>query len=68
MRMDRLPEAIHHLNLAVRQKPQSIKARLAFGQALARARRPAEAEMQWREILRLDPDNASAQTQLNTLH
>jgi hypothetical protein len=24
--------------------------------------------MQWREILRLDPDNASAQTQLNTLH
>jgi Flp pilus assembly protein TadD len=52
----------------VRQTPQSIKARLAFGQALARARRPAEAEMQWREILRLDPDNASAQTQLNTLH
>ena len=68
LRMDRLPEAIHHLNLAVRQKPQSIKARLAFGQGLARARRPAEAEMQWREILRLDPDNASAQTQLNTLH
>ncbi len=66
-RTDRLPEAIHHLDLAVRQKPQSVEARLAFGKALARAQRPAEAAGQWREILRLDPNNAPARNQLNNL-
>jgi tetratricopeptide (TPR) repeat protein len=67
LRMDRLPDAIRHLNLAVRQRPDSIEARLAFGQALAQARRPAEAEKQWREILRLDPHNAPAQAKLDAL-
>ncbi len=67
VRMDSLREAIHHLELAVRQKPRSLEARLAFGQALARANRPADAEKQALEILRLDPNNAPARALLNTL-
>ena len=53
-------EAIRHLKWAVWQKPGSIEARLALGQALAVERHPAEAEKQWREVLRLDPNNATA--------
>ena len=53
-------EAILHLKRAVWQKPGSIEARLALGQALAVERHPAEAQKQWREVLRLDPTNATA--------
>jgi tetratricopeptide (TPR) repeat protein len=67
LRMDCLPEGIHHLELAVRQKPRSIEGRLAFGQALARANRPAAAEKQVLQILRLDPNNAPARALLDTL-
>ena len=67
LQMDCLPEGIHHLELAVRQKPRSIESRLAYGQALARANRPAEAQKQVLQILRLDPNNAPAQALLDTL-
>ena len=67
LRMDFLRDGIRHLELAARQKPSSIEGRLALGQALARANRPADAEKQALEILRLDPDNAPARALLNTL-
>ena len=67
LRMDRLPEAIHHLGLTADQKPQSLEPRLALSQALARAHRLPEAETELREVLRVDPNNASAQTQLREL-
>jgi tetratricopeptide (TPR) repeat protein len=62
-----LPEAIHHLNLAARQRPRSIDARLALGVALARDLQPIAAEKQFREVLRLDPGNVHAQDQLRAL-
>jgi tetratricopeptide (TPR) repeat protein len=67
LRMDSLRDGIRHLQLAVRQKPRSIECRLALGQVLARANRPADAEKQCLEILRLDPNNAPARALLNTL-
>jgi len=67
LQMDSLPAAIHHLELAVRQKPRSLEDRLALAQALARANRPAEARKQALQVLRLDPNNAPAQTLLDTL-
>ena len=66
LQMGSLREAIRHLELAVRQKPRSVETRLALGQALARANRPADAEKQALEILRLDPNNAPARALLNT--
>jgi Flp pilus assembly protein TadD len=51
----------------VRQKPRSIETCLALGQALARAQRPADAERQARQVLRLDPGNAPARALLDTL-
>jgi len=67
LRMNSLREGIRHLQLAVRQKPRSIDGRLALGQVLARANRPADAEKQCLEVLRLDPNNAPARALLNTL-
>jgi Flp pilus assembly protein TadD len=67
LRLNRLAEAVQHLGLAVRQKPASIEVRLAFGQALARTGRSADAEKQLQEVLRLDPNNASALSQLKSL-
>ncbi len=67
LRMGSLREAIHHLKQAVRQKASSIDARLTLCQALARAKRPAEAQKQALEILRLDPNNAPARALLESL-
>jgi tetratricopeptide (TPR) repeat protein len=67
LQMGRLPEAMRHLKLAARQKPASVEVRLALGQVFARAQRPVDAEEQWREVLRLDPNNITAQAQLREL-
>jgi tetratricopeptide (TPR) repeat protein len=67
LQMDRLPEAIHQLGLAVRQKPRSIGTRLTLSQAFIRANRQGDAEKELREVLRLDPGNATAQEQLKAL-
>jgi tetratricopeptide (TPR) repeat protein len=67
LRLDQVPEAIRNLEILVRQKPFSVEARLALSEALMRARRRSDAESQIREVLRQDPDNASAQAQLQAL-
>jgi len=65
--MERLPEAIQHLGLAVRQKPRSIGSHLTLSQAFIRANRQGDADQQLHEVLRLDPANVQAQEQLKTL-
>lgn len=64
---DRVPEAIHHLKILVRQKPLSVEGHLALGKALARSGQRADAESQLREVLRLDPNNTSAHEQLQNI-
>jgi tetratricopeptide (TPR) repeat protein len=60
-------QALRHLKLALRQKPGAIEARLALAQALAQAGNKSGAEMQVRQILRLDPNNPSARRYLGEL-
>ncbi len=62
-----LPEAVQELWQAVRQKPRAVEPRVALAQALTQSQRTAEAAEQWREVLRLDPDNAKAREQLRGL-
>lgn len=66
LQMGRSQEAIRLLTIAVRQRPGSIEAHLALGQAFEMVNRPVAAEKQWREVLRLDPNNAIALAQLHT--
>ena len=67
LRSGLLPEAVQQLRQAVRQKPRAVEPRVALAQALAQTQRTAEAAAQWREVLRLDPDNAVAREQLRGL-
>ena len=67
LRMGRLPEGIHHLELAAREKPSSIEGRLSLAEALSRANRKAQAEKEVLGVLRSDPTNAPARALLNEL-
>lgn len=65
LRMGHSPQAIRHLKMAVRQKPGSVEAHMALAQAFGLANHPSDAEKQWQEVLRLDPNNPNA---LERLH
>lgn len=67
LRTERLAEAIRHLKLAIRRRPQSIESRLTYAQALAKSHDTAGVEKQLREVLRLDPQNQEAQKSLAEL-
>jgi tetratricopeptide (TPR) repeat protein len=67
LRTGRVPEALHHLELAVRQRPQALETRFACAEALAKSRDAAGAEKQLREVLRLDPQNDTARQRLTEL-
>ncbi len=68
IRLEQWPGAIRQLRAAVEQKPRWVEARLALAQALAGARQTTAAVKQLRDVLRLDPNNAAAQTQLGALN
>lgn len=59
--------AVRCLETVVSQRPDDVGARLALGRAYARASRPREAEAQFREILRREPDNAAVHEELRLL-
>jgi tetratricopeptide (TPR) repeat protein len=68
LRSGLLPEAVQQLRQAVGQKPRAVEPRVALAQALAQTQRMTAAADQWREVLRLDPDNATAREQLRGLN
>ncbi|MCX6623592.1 MAG: tetratricopeptide repeat protein, partial [Acidobacteria bacterium] len=61
---DRVPEALTHLETAVRLKPEFLPARSNLGSALARIGRSAEAVTQYEAVLRMEPDSVTAHNNL----
>jgi TolB-like protein len=70
-----LPRAAEHFRRAIRKDPQYLAAHLGLAASLSRLsritqRNPdaiiAEALLEWREAVRLDPENAEAQAMLGT--
>lgn len=56
----RYASAVLHLRRAVELKPGSVDARNALGTALKESGQPGEAEKQFREILKTDPNSVEA--------
>jgi protein O-mannosyl-transferase len=61
---DRAPEALAHLETAVRLKPDYWPARTNLGSALAKLDRPAEAIAQYEIVLRAQPGSMKAHNNL----
>jgi len=55
-----LPEAIQHLQSAVKFRPQLREVRLELGRALLQTKRPDAAVEQLKELLRMRPEHPNA--------
>jgi tetratricopeptide (TPR) repeat protein len=53
-------DAIGHLRAAIRVKPDSVGARLKLGAAFLQTNKPMKAREQFRQILKIEPENAGA--------
>jgi tetratricopeptide (TPR) repeat protein len=62
--LDRCPDAINHLNAALRIKPGYMYAEDDLGVCLMKTGRPAEAIPHFEAILRAKPDSAAAESNL----
>lgn len=54
------PAAIQHLSLALREKPDLLPARNALGTVLLETEKLGPAETEFREVIKLDPNNVYA--------
>jgi tetratricopeptide (TPR) repeat protein len=59
-----ISDAIAQLQTAVKQRPGSVEGRTLLARALSQAHEAGAAEKQWREVLRLDPQNEEAKSAL----